>query len=170
MPMKEKRVTTELSRPSVSPRLVSVEILGDALIGIVGRAAGKLQTVIGFAFEPIVQILPRQPAAPADLQHLLEIGGIDAGRDERDGEQREDAQLHEEGVLVLVLERVEEIVAPEIEAHVEEHREQIQRDHRRQEAPGPFAIVGDEVRLGEPPGVAQKIEPSCIVVARHPCS
>jgi len=52
--------------------------------------------------------------------------------------------------------------------------EQVDRDQEqhdaRQEAPGPFLIVGNEVGLGEPPGIAQKIEPVWILIARHPCS
>ena len=76
----ETRVTTELNRPSdktEADRREAVEIVGDALIRVVGRRLVKLHPVIGLIVEPVAQKALGQPAAPADMQYLPQIKRID---------------------------------------------------------------------------------------------
>ena len=53
------------------------DVLGDALIGVVGRIAQELHPVMIGAGEPVIEIFPRHPPAPSDLKPLIEIELVD---------------------------------------------------------------------------------------------
>src|SRR6185312_1352799 len=113
------RRTEKAQRQSEAGAGEAVEILGDALVGIVGPAIEDLHAVIGALIEPGIEIAARQPAPPADLQHLLEIGLVDDEDDPQRRENREDEQLLEKAALIVILQRIIELVAPFIEADID---------------------------------------------------
>src|SRR5262249_10140061 len=61
---------------------IALKVVGDPLVGIVGLAASDLQAVVGPLRQPRVEVAARQPAAPAQLQHLLQVKLIHIGHDE----------------------------------------------------------------------------------------
>ena len=69
--------------------------------------------------EPALEISLRQPAPPANLQPLLQVELIGSGDDEEHGEDGEHAELVDEHVPVLVLQRRVERVVPGVEADVQ---------------------------------------------------
>ena len=66
-----------------------VQILCDALVGVVGPAA-QLQLIISLLRQPGAQVSARQPAPPADLEHLTEVKAIDR---HRNGEKHQNAEI-----------------------------------------------------------------------------
>ncbi len=104
--MKDTSVTIEPSRAMPISRVRVDELLdvvGDALIGVVGLIAFQPHAVMRALPEPAAEIAAGQPIAPPDLQPLLEIELIDGADDEEGGEQAEHPDLPDEGVPVLVL-------------------------------------------------------------------
>ena len=118
----ENSVTTAFSSPIDRSRLIVVkrfEIVGDALVGVVGRRLVELHAVIGPVAEPVAEEPLGQPAPPADLQDPLQIELIDGDDDHRRGDHPEDRELPPEFRPVVFLQRVVEIVVPGVEADVE---------------------------------------------------
>ena len=125
------------------------DVVGDALIGVVGLIALEPHAVMRALAEPAPEIALGQPIAPADLQPLLQIELIDGADDEEGGKQAEHPDLPDEGVPVLVLQRRVEGVVPGVELDVQPDLEQLERDHGREEhAPGP-AVLGPEIGEGD---------------------
>ena len=114
------------------------DVVGDALIGIVGEISLEAHAVMRAVAEPTADIAAGEPAPPPDLQPLLQVELIDGADDEGGGQQAEDTELPDEDVPVLVLQRVVESLVPGVEADIQPDLEQLERDHRReQNLPGP---------------------------------
>ena len=80
MTTKEHSVTTEFKSPSpIEQRVLHehLQVVGDALIGVVGSVAEKLHAVMVGGIEPLPQIGLRHPAPPADLEPQIEVVLID---------------------------------------------------------------------------------------------
>ena len=80
MTTKEPSDTIAPSRPTPTIRRELdelLDVLGDALVGVVGGVAQHLHAVVVGAVEPVVEILRRHPAPPADLEPLIEIELVD---------------------------------------------------------------------------------------------
>ena len=128
-----------------------VDVLGNALVGVVGGVAEQLHAIMVGAREPMVEILPRHPAPPADLQPLIEIELIDGEHDVGCRQGTEEHQLPDEAVPIALLQRVVEAVVPLIEHDVDGDGRELDGDHgAEQKAAGP-AVLGEEIRTGEPP-------------------
>src|SRR5262249_2850802 len=80
---KENSVTIALSRPTLidSVRSEHVDVLGNALVGIVGGIAEELHAVVVGAGKPAIEVMLRHPAPPPDLQPLIEIELVDREHD-----------------------------------------------------------------------------------------
>ncbi len=133
------------------------QILGDALVRVVGIQAQHLHVVIALVAQPVAQPVFGQPLAPADLQHLLQVVAIDRDDDEGGGNGAEGEQQGLEGIEILLLQRVVEVVVPGIEPHAQAHAGQVQHDDRRQQADRdrPFAAIG-EIGAGQKPEGAEE--------------
>ena len=126
------------------------DVVGDALVGVVGLIAFQPHAVMRALAEPAAEIALGQPVSPPDLQPLLEVELIDGADDEEGGQHAEHADLPDEGVPVLVLQRRVEGVVPGVEAHIQPDLEQLEPDHRQQQdAAGPF-VVRAEIGDGDP--------------------
>ena len=135
-----------------------LDVLGDALVGIVGRVAEQLHAVVVGAAEPVVEILPRHPAPPADLQPLIEIELIDREHDEGRRQRAEEQELADERVPVALLQRIVEAGVPLIDQDGDADDRQLDRDHgAEQDAAGP-AVLGEEIGTGEPPDDGERRE------------
>ncbi len=133
-----------------------MHVFGDALVGIVGVARRELQAIVGGVGQPRAEIAVGQPAPPADLQHLIEIGLIDRQQDEH-GEQPRDAdELPEEGGLVLVLQGGEEGVVPLIEEHADVDHPQREEHDGEQQGPTCPSVLREPVGPDHAPGVGQR--------------
>src|SRR6185312_2367086 len=138
---------TDIQRP-VDEHL---NVLGDTLVGIVGGVAEQLHAVVIGVAEPVVEVGSRHPAAPADLQPLVQIKLIDREKNVERGEDAEIHQLMNERVPVLVLKRVVKAVVPLIEQDVDADDGQFDRDYsREQDASGP-AVFRSKIGTGKPP-------------------
>ena len=89
-----------------------LDVLGDALVRIVGGVAQQLHAVVIGAVQPMIEIARGQPAPPADLQPLIEIELIDREHDEGGRQHAEIAELVDEGVPVSILQRIVEAGVP----------------------------------------------------------
>src|SRR4029078_11026562 len=96
---------------------------------------------MGAVPEPAAEIFGGEPAPPPDLEPLLKVELIDGADDEGRGKHAEHAELPDERVPVLVLQRVVERLVPGVEADVQPDLEQLQRDDRdEQDAAGPAVL------------------------------
>ena len=117
------------------------DVVGDALVGVIGCVALKLHAIVHRLRQPFDEISARHPAPPADLEPLVEIELIDGEQDEGGGENAEIAELVDEGVPVVLLERVVEDVVPGVEQDAETDQRQFDRDDgREQDAAGPSVL------------------------------
>ena len=122
-----------------------LDVIGDPLVGVVGKVAFQPHTVVGAVAEPAAEIAVGEPAAPPDLQPLLQIELIHGADDEEGREHAEHAELPDEGVPILVLQRVVEGLVPSVEADVQPDLEELKADHgHEQHASGP-AVLGTEI-------------------------
>src|SRR5262249_55025772 len=127
-----------------------VDVLGDALVGVIGGIAEELHPVVVGAGEPMMKILLRHPAPPADLQPLIEIELIDREDDVRPGQHTEEQQLRDESVPIALLQRVVKTVVPLIEHDVDGHNREFDGYYGGEEnAAGP-AVLGEEIWAGKP--------------------
>ena len=104
MMTKEDSVTIEFSRSSPISSVRSTNSLTssvDALVRIVGGVALQLHAIMIGAVQPFAEIVPGQPAPPADLQPLIEIELVDRKHDEAGGQHAKYADLADEDVPVL---------------------------------------------------------------------
>ena len=128
-----------------------VDVLGDALVGIVGGVAEKLHAVMVGPVQPMAQVLLRHPAPPADLEPLVEIELIDRDHDEHRDEHAEKQQLADERIPVLVLQCIVEAGIPLVDHHVDGDDRQLDADHGGQQQPPRQAVLGAEIGRGKPP-------------------
>lgn len=116
-----------------------IDVLANALVGVVRVAVQHLQTVVDLPAHPAPEILICHPCAPLNGEHLPEIDGID--RDE-DIDHREYCKLADERPErrpVIGLESVVEDAVPIVDADEYIDAREIQRDDRReQSACAPF--------------------------------
>ncbi len=136
----------QAERQRVGGLHVFAEVLGDALVRVVGLGVRELQTVMGATAEPLADIDLVEEGAPADAQHVGEIHLGQGDGDVHGGERHEDPQeLIPEGVGVLVLEGVEEVAREEVEANRERHLGEVDADQHGQEH-GADAALGSAHR------------------------
>ncbi len=141
-----------------------LEVVADALVGIVGDVAEHLHAVVIAALEPVAEELHRHPSPPADLQPQVQIKLVDPADDIERGEHAEVHQLVDEGVPVMILQGVVEAVVPLVEQHVDGDEAELGRDHGEEEqAPRP-AVLRHEIGNGEPPDGGERREEA---VRRH---
>ena len=88
------------------------DVLGDALVRVVGGVAEQLHAVVIGAGQPVVEIARGQPAPPADLEPLIEIELIDREQDKGGRQHAEIAELIDEGVPVPILQCIIKLVVP----------------------------------------------------------
>ena len=133
------------------------DVLGDALVRVVGAdrgaVGGQADAVVGAVGQPLVEEAHGQPAPPADLQPLREVGEIDRDQDVHRGDLAEprheaarrvaiDEQQFQERREILVLQRVEELAVPEAQDHRHADQQQPERQDREQQAPGGPLLLG----------------------------
>src|SRR5882757_6915837 len=107
-----------------------LEILGNPLIGVVGRCLVELHPIIGVVFEPAAQEILGQPAPPTNMQDRSQIKRIDSYNDRRGRDHPKYCKLPPELGPVVLLKRIVEIVVPRIEPDIEPYRAQTERDDR----------------------------------------
>ncbi len=120
--VKETIVTEALSscRPIVERLLdEDPDVLGNALVRVVGGIAQQLHAIVVGVGEPVIEIDASQPAPPADLQPLIEIELVDSDQNQDGGQHAEITELVDEDVPVAILQRVVEHVVPGVEQHRE---------------------------------------------------
>ena len=128
-----------------------VDVLGDALVGIVGGVAEKLHAVMVGPVQPMAQVLLRHPAPPADLEPLVEIELVHRNHDEHRDEHAEKQHLTDERIPVLVLQCIVEAGVPLVDHHVDGDDRQLDADHRGQQQATRQAVLGPEIGRGKPP-------------------
>jgi hypothetical protein len=126
-----------------------LDVFRDTLVRVVSLVPSEPHAVMRAFREPTLEIGLREPPSPADLQPLLQIELIDRGDDEEHGEDGEHAELVEEHVPVLVLERRVKRVVPGVEADVQPHLEELQADDDEQEPAAPPAVIAAEIGEGD---------------------
>ena len=109
-----------------------VDVLGDALVGIVGGIAEQLHAVVIGAGQPMIEVVLRHPAPPPDLQPLIEIELVDREHDIDRCQHAEKAELVDERVPIALLQRVIEAVVPLVEHDVDGHDRELDGDDRAQ--------------------------------------
>ena len=123
-----------------------LDVVGEALIRVIGRVSLQLHAVVVRAVKPLAEIFGGHPVAPADLQPLIEIELVDRQHDQHGGQHGKDDGLPDKAAPVLLLQRVVETVAPQVQHHVVSDQRQLDADHRgEQAAAGPF-VFGSEIR------------------------
>ena len=73
----------EISKPtanSIASSVATADILGDALVGIVGLGGAGFELVLAAFMQPAVGQPARQPFAPTQLQQLLQVKLVHGGR------------------------------------------------------------------------------------------
>ena len=91
MTTKETSVTIDAQQAEADvERLLDeqLDVLGDALVGVVGGVALQLHAVVIGALQPFAEICAGHPAPPADLQPLVEIELVDCQHDRGGRETR----------------------------------------------------------------------------------
>ena len=111
-----------------------LHVVGDALVRIVGGIALELHPVVIGVVQPFTEVVRGHPAPPADLKPLIEIEIVDAERDVDCCQNGEDAELPDEGVPVLLLERVVEAVVPLVDEDIDRDQRELDHDQGRQQA------------------------------------
>src|SRR5262249_29686615 len=134
------------------------DVLGNALIRVVGGISAQLHTIVIGVGQPSIQVGLREPAPPADLQPLIEIKLINRKHDEDRGEYAKVAELIDEGVPIPVLQRIVKGVVPGIEEYVDSNDRQFDRNHRCQQNSARPAILGKEIRAGNSPHDSERRE------------
>ena len=141
------------------------DVFLDALVGVVGHTGRtalphQLQVVVAVVGQPLVHVVPRHPAAPAQIQPLGDVELVHRQHDGGECQNSKYLHLPPEHRRILFLQRVVERVVPPVELHAHVHRGQVQhKDERQQQARAPF-FLRTEIRQRQPPGVAQKTPPA----------
>ena len=149
MTTKDTSVTTAFSRPTPISSVCSTNSLTSSEMRWSGLSAAspcKLHAVVVGVVQPFAEIARGHPAPPADLEPLVEIELIDGKRDGAGRQHAEDADLADEAVPVLVLQRIVEAVVPLVHQDVDADQRELDGDHGgEQDAAGPF-VLGTEIR------------------------
>jgi len=122
-----------------------LDVVGHALVGVVGGVALELHAVVVGLMQPVAKVALGHPLAPADLQPLIEVELVDRDHDEDRANHREIDDLADEAVPVALLQRVVEAVVPAVEQDGDGDGGELDGDHRGQQGePGPF-VLGPEI-------------------------
>ncbi len=98
-----------------------MQIVGDALVGVIGGVTEKLHAVMIGGIEPLAQIGLRHPAPPADLQPVIKVVLIDREHRVDGGERAEKQNRADECVPIAILQCVVEAVVPLVQNHADRH-------------------------------------------------
>ena len=128
-----------------------VQVLRDALVGVVGAAVEELHAVVRLVLHPLLQEVVREPGAPFDLQHLQEPHPIDREDDPHEREHAELAELVEKLRLILLFEGVVEVAVPVVELDLHVDHGERQGDHEDEQAERLAALLGYPVGLRKCP-------------------
>ncbi len=142
-----QQVQSDIERPLDE----QFDVVGDALVRIVGRIALQLHAIMIGAVQPFAEIMFGQPAPPADLQPLIEVELVDGKSDEARRQHAKDADLPDEHVPIVFLQAGIEAVAPLVQQDVDRDQCEFDRDHGgKQPAARPF-VLGTEIGGGDAP-------------------
>ena len=108
-------------------------------------AGQQLHSIVGALSQPALQVALGEPAASANLQHLVEVDLVDGKDDVKTGEPGESNQLVEKYGVVLVLQGVVEAVIPLIEKDIDIDDRQVEHDHGKQEPARCPAVLREPV-------------------------
>ncbi|MCY1418946.1 hypothetical protein D9M71_345200 [compost metagenome] len=139
-----------------------VEVFGQALVGVVGVPA-LLQAVVVLLAEPGGEMPFRQPAAPADSQHLGQVQAVYGGQDEYRGNSAEHEHQMDKAVQILVLQGVVEVPVPAVEPDLQPHPHQRQGDDDDQQQPGHAFFLAAPVGDGQLPDTGEEAAANGIV-------
>ena len=96
-----------------------VDVALDALIRVVGRFVGEGYAVMRAPIEPAAVEAACEPSAPADMQRSIDESVEHADDDPDRRKRHEDPdELIPECVGVILLQRVEEVAVPEVQAQL----------------------------------------------------
>ena len=98
-----------------------LQVVGDALVRIIGGVAEKLHAIMIGGVEPLAQIGLRHPAPPADLQPKIKIVLVDREHGIDSGERAEKQNGAEECLPITVLQGVVEAIVPLVQNHRDRH-------------------------------------------------
>ena len=110
-----------------------LDVVGHALVRVVGGVALQLHAVVIGVMQPFAEIFDGHPFAPADLEPLVEVELVDCKHDGGGRERDEEEDLADEAVPVLLLQRIVEAVAPLVEQHVIADQQKLDGDRPRRE-------------------------------------
>src|SRR5262249_11571784 len=128
-----------------------VQVLRNALVGVVGAAVEELHAVVRLVLYPILEEVVSEPGAPLDLQHLQEPLPVYGHDDPNESEHTELAELEDEIRLVLLLEGVVEIAPPVVEQDIHVDHGKHQSDNEDEQAERLAALLRHPVGLGKCP-------------------
>ena len=103
-------------------------VLGDALVGVVGLTRHELHAVIGAVGQPGAEVALGEPAPPADLEHLGQVELVDGHDDVQAREPGEADELVDEDRVILVLQCVVEGVVPLVQEDIDIDDPEVERD------------------------------------------
>ena len=106
--LNDTRVITADSNPTPRVRRLIDEhcdVVGDALVGIVGSVAAEPHPIVHTIVEPVIEIAICHPSTPPIRQPLIDKKRIDGNDDEGCGNDHEGHEPPPERRQVLVLER-----------------------------------------------------------------
>ncbi len=127
----------------------TADVVGDALVRVVGVALPQRHAVMRAAREPVFEKHLGHPAPPVDLQHLQKVLRIHRQRDVEKGVASEIQQQLLERAEILRLQRIEKIAVPLRELHIHPNQRQIHRQHQQKQTPALFFLFRNQVRFGE---------------------
>ena len=128
-----------------------LQVLGDALVRVVGAVTEQLHAVVVGGIEPLPQVGLRHPAPPPDLQPLrdIELVNRENGVDGRQHAEEQDGT--DESVPVVILQGIIKTIVPLVEDDLNRHERKLDDDHRPEQRPPRPAVVRAKVGNGQPP-------------------
>ena len=151
-PRKVISISTESSSPlakSTAVSIVSRDVVGDALVGVVVVALEEAELVGPPPREPAVDQPARRPAAPVQLQTHLEIEVRDGDDRRRRSDHGEHPDLPDELGGVVALQGVEERAVPRVEPELDQDLGEHQGERSRHQRDGERSLHGIEVTAGD---------------------
>src|SRR6516162_9208603 len=112
--------------------------------------------IVGAVTEPRAEICASQPAPPANLQHLVEVKGVDSHCDGQTGQDAKNTDLAEELATVKRLERIVERVVPFIDQDADPDVPEIERNHCQKESPRRPLLLGSPIRPSDSPCIQNR--------------
>ena len=138
------------------------DVLGDARFRVLVVALDQVELVVAPLGEPARHRVLGEPGAPAPLHAHARVDHAHRDRDAAGGERDEDHRLAQDGRAVLLLQRVEDRLVPEVELVLEDELPDHQRDqaggHQPGDLPAPFG--GPEAARGAPEAAHQRLLPA----------